>query len=98
MDWPTITVIIPTYQREAVLCDTLRTVLAQGGLIRVGHHPQTGHLLPHRPNRPPQLPATRRQHHNDIAPSATRIEFGLCAPPKGGAMASIAGAKGDQIE
>jgi GT2 family glycosyltransferase len=29
MDWPTIAVIIPTYQREAVLCDTLRTVLAQ---------------------------------------------------------------------
>ncbi|MGB3312747.1 MAG: hormogonium polysaccharide biosynthesis glycosyltransferase HpsN [Nodosilinea sp.] len=29
MDWPTIAVIIPTYQREAVLCDTLRSVLAQ---------------------------------------------------------------------
>lgn len=29
MDWPTIAVIVPTYQREAVLCDTLRSVLAQ---------------------------------------------------------------------
>jgi GT2 family glycosyltransferase len=29
MDWPTIAVIIPTYQREVVLCDTLRSVLAQ---------------------------------------------------------------------
>ncbi|PSN79077.1 glycosyltransferase, partial [filamentous cyanobacterium CCP4] len=29
MDWPTIAVIIPTYQREAVLCDTLRSVLDQ---------------------------------------------------------------------
>jgi GT2 family glycosyltransferase len=29
MDWPIISVIIPTYQREAVLCDTLASVLAQ---------------------------------------------------------------------
>ncbi|MGF1568875.1 MAG: hormogonium polysaccharide biosynthesis glycosyltransferase HpsN [Nodosilinea sp.] len=29
MDWPTLSIIIPTYQREAVLCDTLRSVLAQ---------------------------------------------------------------------
>ncbi|MGG6238607.1 hormogonium polysaccharide biosynthesis glycosyltransferase HpsN [Nodosilinea sp. AN01ver1] len=29
MTWPTIAVIVPTYQREAVLCDTLRSVLAQ---------------------------------------------------------------------
>jgi GT2 family glycosyltransferase len=29
MDWPTISVIIPTYQREAVLCDTLESLLAQ---------------------------------------------------------------------
>lgn len=29
MNWPTIAVIIPTYQREGVLCDTLRSVLAQ---------------------------------------------------------------------
>lgn len=27
--WPSISVIIPTYQREAVLCDTLATVLQQ---------------------------------------------------------------------
>lgn len=29
MDWPTIAVIIPTYHREAVLCDTIRSALAQ---------------------------------------------------------------------
>lgn len=29
MDWPTLSVIIPTYQRETVLCDTLDSVLAQ---------------------------------------------------------------------
>jgi GT2 family glycosyltransferase len=29
MDWPTISVIIPTFQREEVLCDTLDSVLAQ---------------------------------------------------------------------
>jgi len=29
MDWPTFSVIIPTYQRETVLCDTLDSLLAQ---------------------------------------------------------------------
>ncbi|NJL45591.1 MAG: glycosyltransferase family 2 protein [Leptolyngbyaceae cyanobacterium SM2_3_12] len=29
MDWPTISVIIPTYQREEVLCETLQSLLAQ---------------------------------------------------------------------
>jgi GT2 family glycosyltransferase len=29
MDWPTVSVIIPTYQREAVLCATLDSLLAQ---------------------------------------------------------------------
>jgi GT2 family glycosyltransferase len=29
MDWPTLSVILPTYQRETVLCDTLDSVLAQ---------------------------------------------------------------------
>ncbi|MFH7242378.1 MAG: hormogonium polysaccharide biosynthesis glycosyltransferase HpsN [Spirulina sp.] len=29
MDWPTFSIIIPTYQRETVLCDTLDSVLAQ---------------------------------------------------------------------
>jgi GT2 family glycosyltransferase len=29
MSWPTLSVIIPTYQREAVLCDTLHSLLAQ---------------------------------------------------------------------
>ncbi len=28
-DWPLISVIIPTYGRESVLCDTLNSVLAQ---------------------------------------------------------------------
>ena len=28
-DWPLISVVVPTYGREAVLCDTLRSVLAQ---------------------------------------------------------------------
>ena len=29
MNWPLISIIIPTYQREAVLCETLRSVLQQ---------------------------------------------------------------------
>ncbi len=29
MPWPTLSVIIPTYQREAVLCETLHSLLAQ---------------------------------------------------------------------
>ncbi|MGB3135291.1 MAG: hormogonium polysaccharide biosynthesis glycosyltransferase HpsN [Nodosilinea sp.] len=29
MDWPTIAVIVPTYQREEVLCNALRSALAQ---------------------------------------------------------------------
>ncbi|NMF82187.1 hormogonium polysaccharide biosynthesis glycosyltransferase HpsN [Nodosilinea sp. P-1105] len=29
LPWPTLTVIIPTYRREAVLCDTLASLLAQ---------------------------------------------------------------------